>query len=230
MPCVLHGMPRHRRALIVAATLLATIAVLRVAPAHAATVNVTVADNVFQPASVTIAAGDTVVWTQPGTRVHNVTADDGSFSSGNLAAGGTFSRAFASPGTFRYYCSIHGAPGGIGMSGVVVVQAAQVTTTTAAPTTTTTAAPTTTPTTAAAAANTTSPTTAAAQVLSASATAGDTTTAAAPAQPALANTGLITLPLVAIALALLLTGAVLVRRTTALAGRGDAGDSGSPAG
>ena len=228
MPCVLHGMPRHRRALIVAATLLATIAVLRVAPAHAATVNVTVADNVFQPASVTIAAGDTVVWTQPGTRVHNVTADDGSFSSGNLAAGGTFSRAFASPGTFRYYCSIHGAPGGIGMSGVVVVQAAQVTTTTAAPTTTTTAAPTTTPTTAAA--NTTSPTTAAPQVLSASATAGDTTAAAAPAQPALASTGLITLPLVAIALALLLTGAVLVRRTTALAGRGDAGDGGSPGG
>ena len=228
MPCVLHGMPRHRRALIVAATLLATIAVLRVAPAHAATVNVTVADNVFQPASVTIAAGDTVVWTQPGTRVHNVTADDGSFSSGNLAAGGTFSRAFASPGTFRYYCSIHGAPGGIGMSGVVVVQAAQVTTTTATPTTTTTAAPTTTPTTAAA--NTTSPTTAAPQVLSASATAGDTTAAAAPAQPALASTGLITLPLLAIALALLLTGAVLVRRTTALAGRGDAGDGGSPGG
>jgi plastocyanin len=229
MPGVLQGMPRHRRALIVAATLLATIAVLRVAPAHAATVNVTVADNVFQPASVTIAAGDTVVWTQPGSRVHNVTADDGSFSSGNLAAGGTFSRVFASAGTFRYYCSIHGAPGGIGMSGVVVVQAAQVTTTTAAPTTTTTTAAPTTTTTAAAAAS--PPTTAAAQVLSASATAGDSTTAAAPAaQPALASTGLITLPLVAIALALLVTGAVLVRRTTALAGRTDSGDRGSPGG
>ena len=228
-------MRRHRRARIAVAGVLTTLAVIHVAPAEAATVNVAVADNVFQPPTATVTAGDTVVWTQPGTRVHNVTADDGSFSSGNLASGGTFSRAFATPGTYRYYCSIHGAPGGIGMSGVVVVQAAQVTTTTAA-TTTTTAAPSS-PTTAAAAPTTatpattapaaTTPTSTEAEVLSASATAGEAATAASAARPALASTGLLTLPLVAIALALLLTGAVLVSRTTGLT-RADTRGSGPP--
>ena len=215
-------MLRHRRALIVAAGLASALVVVLVAPAAAATVNVTVADNLFQAPSVTVTAGDTVVWTQPGSRVHNVTADDGSFSSGNLAAGGTFSRVFNTAGTFRYYCSIHGAPGGIGMSGVVVVQAAQATTTTTAATPTTTAAP---PTTTAPAA--TSPTTAGAttattagsQVLSASATSGEEAAAAAAATApasALASTGLVTLPLLAIAVALLATGAVLVRRARML--------------
>ena len=205
------------RPVLLAAGAVAAWGVVSMAPAMAATTNVTVADNVFQAATVTVTAGDTVVWTQPGTRVHNVTADDGSFGSGNLAAGGTFSQVFATPGTYRYHCTIHGAPGGIGMSGVVVVQAAQATTTTAA-TTTTTVAPTTTTTAAGAATTTTAAptttTTAPTRVLSASATAGQ----AAAGQPSqLASTGLITGPLVAIAVALLLTGAVLVRRAATMA-------------
>lgn len=222
-------MLRHRRALIVAAGLASALVVVLVAPAAAATVDVTVADNLFQAPSVTVTAGDTVVWTKPGSRVHNVTADDGSFSSGDLAAGRTFSRVFNTPGTFRYHCSIHGAPGGIGMSGVVGVQAAQAPTTTAAATTTTTSA---TPTTTAAASTTpttaaaTTATTAGSQVLSASATSGEEATAsAAPATApgALASTGLVTLPLLAIAVALLTMGVVLVRRAATLARKDDAG-------
>ena len=35
------------------------------------------------------------------------------------------SRPFATTGSFRYYCELHGAQGGIGMSGTVTVNAAQ---------------------------------------------------------------------------------------------------------
>jgi plastocyanin len=39
--------------------------------------------------------------------IHNIAADDGSFSSGELAPGNTFETPLAVPGTYRYHCSIH---------------------------------------------------------------------------------------------------------------------------
>jgi plastocyanin len=87
-------------------------------------VQVSAVDFQFQPQTVTINAGDTVVWTNNGQVQHTVTADDNSFDSGLLSPGQTFSQTFNTPGTFPYHCSIHGAAGGIGMSGTVVVQAA----------------------------------------------------------------------------------------------------------
>ena len=55
-----------------------------------------------------IPVGTTVTWTNadPGI-VHTVTAVDGSFDSGNIADGGTFSYTFDSPGTFEYFCAPH---------------------------------------------------------------------------------------------------------------------------
>jgi plastocyanin len=35
--------------------------------------------------------------------------------------GDTFSFTFAAPGTYSYYCQIHGGPGGQGMAGTVVI-------------------------------------------------------------------------------------------------------------
>ena len=139
-----------RRSAIAAVVLLAAFAALHPGAALAATVDVDVADNSFQPRDVTVDEGDTVLWSQSGTRPHTVTADDGSFDSAGggsatMSQGSTFSHVFGSAGTFRYYCKIHGGPGGVGMSGTVTVRAAQApTTTTAAPATTTTAAPATT--------------------------------------------------------------------------------------
>jgi plastocyanin len=76
----------------------------------------------FQPTPLTIAVGTTVVWTNTTTStVHTVTADDNSFNSGDLDAGKTFSFTFNAPGTYAYYCQIHGAPGGVGMAGKIVV-------------------------------------------------------------------------------------------------------------
>src|SRR5947199_386537 len=70
----------------------------------------------FSPADITIAAGGTVVWTNRDPAKHTVTANDGSFDSGNLDQGATFSRTFATPGDFPYFCKFHGSPGQ-GMSG-----------------------------------------------------------------------------------------------------------------
>ena len=71
----------------------------------------------FDPATVTIAVGGTVTWTNEDSTTHTVTADNGEFNSGDLANGATFSFTFDTAGTFAYHCSIHPS-----MTGTVVVQ------------------------------------------------------------------------------------------------------------
>jgi nitrite reductase (NO-forming) len=55
-----------------------------------------------------IPVGTTVTWSNddPGM-VHTVTAADGSFDSGNMAEGDTFSYTFDTPGEFEYLCTPH---------------------------------------------------------------------------------------------------------------------------
>lgn len=95
------------------------------------TASVDVVDSAFQPEGVTVDAGGTVTWSQSGSLPHSVTADDGSFDShpdcgdGDcMGAGDTFAHTFDEPGTYAYYCRVHGAPGGVGMAGTVTVAAA----------------------------------------------------------------------------------------------------------
>jgi hypothetical protein len=63
-----------------------------------------------------------------------IVADDGSFRLGeppNGAPSSTWastSHTFTQTGTFGYHCEVHGAPNGVGMAGVVIVQAASPTT------------------------------------------------------------------------------------------------------
>ena len=66
-----------------------------------------IANFAFAPASVTVAVGTTVTWTNIDSAGHTVTADDGSFKSGTLGKGGTFSQTFATAGTFTYHCAFH---------------------------------------------------------------------------------------------------------------------------
>src|SRR5262245_1300632 len=105
--------------------LLALFALLPVAWAapRAATQNVTIKDNLFDPKTITVNVGDTVMWMDQGQNEHTVTADNGSFESGDLKVGEktSFSFTFAKAGTFAYHCKYHGA---MGMVGTVVVQAA----------------------------------------------------------------------------------------------------------
>ena len=87
-------------------------------------VGVDVVDDAFQPSQITVDAGDEVNWSSSGQNPHTVTADDGSFGSGTLQPGESFSTTFDAAGSFAYFCEFHGGPGGSGMSGVVVVRAA----------------------------------------------------------------------------------------------------------
>ncbi len=71
----------------------------------------------FKPSSLTVKAGTKITWTNSDGYAHTVTADNGStFSSGNLAAGSTFSFTPAAAGTFNYHCNIHS-----GMTATIVV-------------------------------------------------------------------------------------------------------------
>ncbi|MDG6900613.1 MAG: cupredoxin domain-containing protein [Nitrososphaerota archaeon] len=63
----------------------------------------------FTPNSITVVIGvnNTVTWTNNDNSPHTVTADGGSFDSGNLAPGATFSFTFTTAGTYKYHCVYH---------------------------------------------------------------------------------------------------------------------------
>lgn len=83
---------------------------------------VSIQDDTFVPSQVEIDAGGTVAWQHAGQRDHTVTAADGSFDSGTVQSGDSFSHPFSQPGTYRYYCQFHGSASGQGMAGTVVVR------------------------------------------------------------------------------------------------------------
>jgi plastocyanin len=68
---------------------------------------VTISGFSFQPSSLTVKAGETVSWTNNDPTAHTVTADDGSFDSGQVAPGATFSHTFTQAGPSSYHCNIH---------------------------------------------------------------------------------------------------------------------------
>ena len=68
---------------------------------------VTIANFAFQPASLQIAAGSSVTWTNADSTAHTVTSDAGAFDSGQLAPGASFTQMFMTPGTYTYHCQIH---------------------------------------------------------------------------------------------------------------------------
>jgi plastocyanin len=73
----------------------------------AASKSVTIKDFSFGPSTISIGVGDTVTWTNQGPSIHTATANDGSFDSGNLADGKSFSKTFSSAGTISYICTPH---------------------------------------------------------------------------------------------------------------------------
>jgi plastocyanin len=76
----------------------------------------------FSPATVTIDPGQPVCWTWSGTAdSHSVKADDEAFTTGPPASNGNFQRTFNTPGTYGYYCQVHGSLTG-GMRGTVIVR------------------------------------------------------------------------------------------------------------
>ena len=113
-----------RKLVVLGAAALAGAAVA-VVPALAANQNVTVSDDKFEPATVTVSVGETVTWDYPsGASQHNVSFDDGSYKQPPVATppgvGWPVSRKFDTPGEFTYICDVHP----VTMKGKVVVVAA----------------------------------------------------------------------------------------------------------
>ena len=78
--------------------------------------NINIAGMAF-PATTTVKKGTSVTWKNTDAFAHTVTSDDGtSFSSGNVAAGASFTYVANTVGTFAYHCNIHA-----GMTGSLVV-------------------------------------------------------------------------------------------------------------
>ena len=77
---------------------------------------VAIIDFAFDPVLTGVAVGDTVTWINYGAEHHTVTADDSTFTSGDVAPGESFSQTFATTGSYTYRCRIHPS-----MTGTVVV-------------------------------------------------------------------------------------------------------------
>lgn len=123
-------------------------------PARADSKTVLLKGLKFDPKTVDIRVGDTVVWRYESGERHSLNFEDGTDLTpgcGGLLGncldqpGESRSRTFSKAGELPYYCRFHGAPGGQGMSGVVKVTS---TATTVAPASTSTTQPATTTTTA----------------------------------------------------------------------------------
>lgn len=61
----------------------------------------------FAPPTLQVPAGAKITVTNTDSAVHTVTADDGSFDSGNVDGGGTREITAPSAGEVRYKCTIH---------------------------------------------------------------------------------------------------------------------------
>ena len=77
----------------------------------------------FSPQTITVRAGETVVWQNASFATHTVTAESvppgaALFDSGDVGRRGQFSHTFTVPGEHQYYCRPHRL---MGMVGTVVV-------------------------------------------------------------------------------------------------------------
>jgi plastocyanin len=71
----------------------------------------------FTQDRIEVAPGTTIRWTNNDQLQHSVTANDGSFDSGLINPGGTWTHTFAQPGEYAFHCTPHPF-----MKGVIVVR------------------------------------------------------------------------------------------------------------
>ena len=74
----------------------------------------------YSPPTITVVIGvnNTVTWINNDIAPHTVTADDGSFNSGNLDPSASWTHVFTTPGTYTYHCEYHPW-----MQGTIIVKA-----------------------------------------------------------------------------------------------------------
>ena len=101
-------MMRRTAALLAAA--FAFLTLTEIAPARAATAHaVRISGYAFQPAALTVTAGDTVTWTNADQAPHDVTTTSApvAIHGSRMEKGQSWSYTFTTPGTYAYICSIH---------------------------------------------------------------------------------------------------------------------------
>ena len=108
-------MPDSSRSAIAAVTLLVAIAgCSRPAPVvH----TVKIQNFAFVPAELTVAPGDTVVWSNTDFVPHSATARDSTWDSKSISGSGTYRLVARSRGRHEYYCVLHPS-----MKGAIVVR------------------------------------------------------------------------------------------------------------
>ena len=87
------------------------------AAAETGVIEIDIEGFAFNPATIKIAKGTTVIWAQKDSVQHTVTSDDGVFDSPLLSKGETYSHTFNEAGTFEYHCTPHSS-----MKGKVIVE------------------------------------------------------------------------------------------------------------
>lgn len=81
-------------------------------PAGAPAVSVTLQNNAYAPADISVKVGDTVQWVwADGNVPHNLdgASDLGPFDSGAPKTSGAWTFRFSNAGTFQYHCDVHPA-------------------------------------------------------------------------------------------------------------------------
>jgi plastocyanin len=86
--------------------------------------DVKVLDNSFNDENIQVAPGTKVVWTNDGRQDHDIVpaeGDEWGVDPDGFAPDAVYQYTFDQPGTYRYYCSLHGTPVA-GMVGAIVVK------------------------------------------------------------------------------------------------------------
>ena len=77
------------------------------ASGEAAVPAITIQNFAFVPPTLRVIRGQQITVTNQDEAPHTITAVDGSFDSGNLAAGESITFVLAAPGTTAYICDLH---------------------------------------------------------------------------------------------------------------------------
>jgi plastocyanin len=96
-----------RRFVLSAFAVLALVVPAASHTAVGATKGVRITATGFTPATVNIAAGDAVKWTNRDTKNHQVVSNTGAFVSATIAPGRSYTHTFSAAGTYRYHDALH---------------------------------------------------------------------------------------------------------------------------
>jgi amicyanin len=97
----------------------AAVLLLAATTAHAADASVAIDNFTFGPQELHVKAGTTVTWVNRDDIPHTVTSTTQAFRSKALDTNDKFSFTFTTPGSYKYFCSLHPH-----MTGTIVVEAA----------------------------------------------------------------------------------------------------------